>query len=208
MSDTSASQPATQPVFPRAACTLLVLREGTSGPEVLMGRRAAGHRFMPNSLVFPGGAVDAADADGPIATSFPAHVTRLVDRLAGPELAHSLGVALARELEEETGLHLGHPPALDGLDCLCRAITPATRPRRFDAWFFVAWSDSVIGSLAASDELEEVRFFPLSELVTVDLEFATRGSLDQLGEWLAMSEEQRRDRTTLPVMREKVWHQE
>jgi len=57
------------PVVPRDAASLLVLRATPAGPDVLMGLRGAGHRFMPNRLVFPGGAVDRADLDAPSATT-------------------------------------------------------------------------------------------------------------------------------------------
>ena len=55
------------PVPIRDAASLIVLRRDTSAPAVLMGLRGAGHRFMPNRLVFPGGAVDPGDADAPAA---------------------------------------------------------------------------------------------------------------------------------------------
>jgi len=199
---------AATPVMPRPAATLLIVREAPTGPEVLMGRRSAGHRFMPNSLVFPGGAVDEADYHAPVASPFPPHVTRLVSRHVDAGFAHAVGAALARELEEETALTLGRPPALDGVDFLCRAITPSIRPRRFDAWFFVVSSERVSGRIVASEELSEVRYFSLAELVTVELEFATRTSLEWLNAWLAMDEAGRIGRTTIPVMREKVWYEE
>jgi len=49
-------------VVPRAAASTLVLRDGAQGFEVLMVKRSANASFMPGSYVFPGGAVDAADA--------------------------------------------------------------------------------------------------------------------------------------------------
>lgn len=47
-------------MHPRHAASLILWRhsgqQAESGTvEVLMGMRAAGHRFMPNRLVFPGG---------------------------------------------------------------------------------------------------------------------------------------------------------
>jgi 8-oxo-dGTP pyrophosphatase MutT (NUDIX family) len=208
MPDNAEVPAATTPVRPRPAATLLIVREGATGHEVLMGRRSAGHRFMPNSLVFPGGAVDAADYHAPLAAPLPPHVLRQVTRHADAAFAHALGAALARELQEETALTLGQPPALDGVDYLCRAITPSIRPRRFDAWFFVVSAARVGGTIIPSDELDEVAYRPLADLLTVDLEFATRASLDWLQVWLAMTEAERVARTTIPVMREKVWRQE
>jgi 8-oxo-dGTP pyrophosphatase MutT (NUDIX family) len=198
----------TTPVIPRPAVTLLIVREGAAGHEVLMGRRSAGHRFMPNSLVFPGGAVDEADYHASLAAPLPPHVVRQVARQADAAFAHALGAALARELEEETALTLGQPPALDGVDYLCRAITPSIRPKRFDAWFFVVPAARVGGTITPSDELAEIFYRPLADLLTVDLEFATRASLDWLRIWLAMTEAERLGRATFPVMREKVWRQE
>ena len=208
MSDTSSTPPVANPVTPRPAVTLLILRQGAVGPEVLMGRRSAGHRFMPNSLVFPGGAIDAVDYHAPVASPFPAHAAELLTRHAPADHVHAMGVALARELEEETGLTLGYPPALDGVDYLCRAITPSIRPKRFDARFFVVSADRIGGSIASSDELEEIRYFSLEELLSVQLEFATRASLNWLNLWLAMSEDERRNRPTVPTMRERAWYDE
>jgi 8-oxo-dGTP pyrophosphatase MutT (NUDIX family) len=198
----------TAPAAARAAATILVLREGAGEPEVLMGRRHAGHKFMPNSLVFPGGAVDSDDHAGVIASPFPPHVVAILERQDDGTLPHALGVALCRELEEETGLTLGRPPRLDGVDYLCRAITPSIRPRRFDARFFVVSADCLQGNLAGSGELEDLRYLTVRDVLSTELEMATRGGLEQLGRWLAMSPRERCDRVTTPVMRERVWAEE
>ena len=50
------------PVVPRLAATTLIVRDGATGLEVLMVRRSLQASFMPGAYVFPGGAVDAADA--------------------------------------------------------------------------------------------------------------------------------------------------
>src|SRR5579864_9784414 len=52
------------PANPRPAATVVVLRDGPSGPEVFMVRRHADTAFMGGAHVFPGGRVDAADRDG------------------------------------------------------------------------------------------------------------------------------------------------
>ena len=46
-----------------AASVLVIDRTAPSGPSVLMGMRGAGAAFMPSKYVFPGGAVDPADAE-------------------------------------------------------------------------------------------------------------------------------------------------
>ena len=50
----------------RDAATVIVLRDRDTAPRVLMGQRGAKAAFMPNKFVFPGGAVDAADAEVPL----------------------------------------------------------------------------------------------------------------------------------------------
>ena len=54
--------PARTAVAVRPAATVLLLRDGPSGLEVLMTRRSATASFAPGAYVFPGGGIDAADA--------------------------------------------------------------------------------------------------------------------------------------------------
>jgi 8-oxo-dGTP pyrophosphatase MutT (NUDIX family) len=194
-----------QPVTPRPAASLLLLRGSAAAPQVLMGLRGAGHVFMPNRLVFPGGAVDPGDAEAPRAADLPPPARSLLADAAGTALAAALGIAAARELEEETGLSLGHPPALDGLDLLCRAITPDRAPIRFDAWFFVADAACATGALAGSGELEDLRWYGLADALALDLAFPTRGVLDRLADWLALPPAARAARRTVPTMINRVW---
>jgi len=56
----------------RHAASLLVWRKAGGSTEILMGMRGARHRFMPNRLVFPGGAVDRADLSAPFASGLSA----------------------------------------------------------------------------------------------------------------------------------------
>ena len=201
-------KPASSPALPRHAASLIVLRHGAAGPEVLMGMRGAHHRFMPNRLVFPGGAVDPGDAAAPAASELHPAVLRRLAASAAPVLARALAIAAARELEEETGLTLGHPPGLAGLDYLCRAITPASYPLRFDARFLVVAASEVTGTLAGSGELEGLRWHGVAEALALDLALVTRRVLERLGEWLAMTEAERADRTATPVLVERAWRME
>jgi 8-oxo-dGTP pyrophosphatase MutT (NUDIX family) len=50
------------PAALRPAATVLLLRDSPQGLEVLMTRRSMTASFAPGAYVFPGGGIDAADA--------------------------------------------------------------------------------------------------------------------------------------------------
>lgn len=197
-----------RPVFARHAASLLVFRDGPGGTEVLMGLRGAGHRFMPNRLVFPGGAVDPGDATLPAASEPRPEVLAMLARGARPRLARALVAAAARELHEETGLTLGDPLRLDGVDYLCRAVTPPSLPIRFNARFLVVEASAVSGRLEGSGELEGLRYLPVAEAMALDLMVVTREVLQRLQLWLALSPADRAARSRLDVFKKRQWRLE
>ena len=86
----------------RPASTVVVLRDTADRPEVFLVRRNATIAFMAGAHVFPGGRVDAADADCDSAwCDLPGPGG---SRLDAPPLAFR--VAALRELFEEAGLLL------------------------------------------------------------------------------------------------------
>ncbi|MGR3290050.1 MAG: NUDIX hydrolase, partial [Paracoccaceae bacterium] len=141
----------------RDAATIILLRDRSDNPRVLMGQRGKTAAFMPNKFVFPGGAVDQSDALVPLhrPISEPC-ASRLAE--ASNASVNGLIAAAIRELWEEAGLILGekgywqqnvptdwqtyastgHIPSGHLLHFVFRAITPTKRPRRFDARFFLA----------------------------------------------------------------------
>ncbi|MFZ0098184.1 MAG: NUDIX hydrolase, partial [Gemmobacter sp.] len=62
----------------RPAASIILTRSRGGSPEVLMGQRGAGAVFMPSKYVFPGGAVDAGDAEVPLAAPLPDHSAALL----------------------------------------------------------------------------------------------------------------------------------
>ena len=159
--------PQREPAVPRPAATVLLLRDaggdsgnsGNSGIEVLMTRRSATASFAPGAYVFPGGGIDAADAQ--------AH--RIAARRPTQSDLHlTQAIAAIRESFEEVGVLLAHHadgrPANDGdiatlqrdqpFAAQCEAlglqlsadqvyvlahwITDRDLPRRFDVPFLVA----------------------------------------------------------------------
>jgi 8-oxo-dGTP pyrophosphatase MutT (NUDIX family) len=202
--------PRPRAVRPRHAASLVVYRQDGGGEvSMLMGMRGSKHRFMPNRLVFPGGAVDRADLDAPSAAPLAAHTEHLLRKNANARLAHGLGIAAARELHEETGLSLGHPPRLDVLFLLARAVTPPPGPIRFNARFFAVDACHVAGALGGDGELEGLRYYAMAEALALDLAMPTRRVLERLRDWLAMSETERAAQTHSPVMlHDRGWRME
>lgn len=201
--------PRPRAVRPRHAASLIVYQQEGDEIAVLMGMRGAKHRFMPNRLVFPGGAVDRADLDAPSASKLSAQTEHLLRKNANEKLAHGLGIAAARELHEETGLSLGTPPRLDALHLLARAVTPPTSPIRFNARFFVVGARHVSGTLGGDGELEGLRYYAMQEALALDLAMPTRRVLERLRLWLGMSEAERSAQTHTPVMhRDRGWRME
>jgi 8-oxo-dGTP pyrophosphatase MutT (NUDIX family) len=200
--------PRPKTVRARHAASLLVWREAGDTTEILMGMRGARHRFMPNRLVFPGGAVDRADLSAPLATGLSRHTEAALRRNANAKLAHGLGFAAARELLEETGLSLGSPPALDGLDYLARAVTPTDSPIRFNARFFCIHASRVTGTLGGDGELDNLRYYGMTEALALDLAGPTRRMLEQLRTWLTLGQREREQRTHVPVLKDRGWRLE
>jgi recombination protein RecT len=92
-----------RPIAPlRPAATVLLLRDGPEGVEVLMTRRSMTASFAPGAYVFPGGGIDAADAQAfdtsarrPTQTDL-----RLTQAIAAiRESFEELGVLLARRAD-------------------------------------------------------------------------------------------------------------
>ena len=181
----------------RDAATLIVLRHDQGPARILLGQRHAGHAFMPNRFVFPGGRLDPADCrHRPLRDLHPNVISKLMLRMRGrptASRARGLAVAAVRETFEETGLLLaasGTEPeiswgkiALDlsGLRYFARAITPPGRSRRFDSRFFIADARSIANLdrpwHGGSGELLTPRWFTFAEAQALDLPGITRDVL-------------------------------
>ncbi|WP_170341028.1 NUDIX hydrolase [Ruegeria arenilitoris] len=188
----------------RDAATIIVLRDRFRSPSILMGQRGAAAAFMPNKFVFPGGAVDAEDAQVPLATPVPEICQQRLSDQAPAGLHVPLAAAAIRELWEETGFILGvrdtwpgpvpqawtgfaergYIPSAEALQFVFRAVTPPGRPRRFDARFFLLDADAIAGDLddfsQASDELSHLQWIPLEQAREFDLPFITEVVLSEV----------------------------
>lgn len=176
----------TSPVRPRNAASLVILRQTHRGPEVLLGRRAAKHRFMPNVYVFPGGRVDPGDGDAAIKSDLHPKVRARLEGKWTPRLSRALAVAALRETWEETGLAFGDVENgslvadLKHLDYVARAITPPANPIRFHARFFTIDAVHGSGRLADSTELLDLSWVALEKALALPLVDVTEFVLQQV----------------------------
>ncbi|WP_281301144.1 MULTISPECIES: NUDIX domain-containing protein [unclassified Iodidimonas] len=90
-----------KPVRAAPAASLLLVRDGIDGLEVLMVERSRAMRFASGMMVFPGGRVDPGDASAALIRHIERPAGKGARRL-GPHDAYRL--AALRELFEETGL--------------------------------------------------------------------------------------------------------
>jgi 8-oxo-dGTP pyrophosphatase MutT (NUDIX family) len=90
---------------PRPASTVIALRDGVNGYEILMLRRNLNSDFVGGAYVFPGGGVDDADGDpGSLRLAFGLSDAAASRRLGLERGGLAYYVACLRELFEEAGL--------------------------------------------------------------------------------------------------------
>ena len=102
-----------QPVAPRHASTVVLLRDAEGGPDAYLLRRVKGMAFAGGMHVFPGGSVDPADADAEIAWAEPSAAEWGRWFGAAEPLARALVCAAVRETFEECGVLLAGPSATE-----------------------------------------------------------------------------------------------
>ncbi len=213
MSPSPEAAPDPSRVVPRDAAALVLCRRDLGEPQILLGRRAGGLKFMPNLYVFPGGRVDPADARAARATDLREEVLAKLTRGASRARAHALAMAAVRETFEEAGLLVGQRaqrrlrskseswskflangivPALHGLDYIARAITPPGNPRRFDTRFFLADASHAHApdELLGSGELLDLRWVALSNLRDLPIPEATRLVIAEVEKRIAAADPQ------------------
>lgn len=166
--------PQREPAPLRPAATVLLLRDGPGGLEVLMTRRSMTASFAPGAYVFPGGGIDAADAQAHSMaqrrpTQSDLHLTQAIAAIR--ESFEELGILFARHADgrwadnadiaqidrkapfapqcQAKGLTL----AAEQVFVLAHWITDRDLPRRFDVPFLVARMPE--GQTPVADESEQ-----------------------------------------------------
>jgi len=119
------------------AATVVLVRDGDDGLEVLLARRSSQLKFHGGAWVFPGGRIDPEDyADAP------------------DDLFTAAQRAAAREAMEEAGIAVRS----DALVHISNWTTPEISPKRFATWFFVGAFEGG-EAIADGTETESLHWF-------------------------------------------------
>ena len=124
----------------RQAASLIGVRDGSDGPEVLVIERTLDHRFLPGYVAFPGGAVDPADSS--LAERWFGDAEEASRAAAVRDLVEEVGLAVTREAtvgtDRDRSLARIHdaPPPIARLPEVARWIAPKQVPVRFDARYY------------------------------------------------------------------------
>lgn len=145
---------------PRDAAAIILLRHDTNpdNPEVFWVKRSEKLAFLPGFHAFPGGQIDAGDAEV-VVRNAPNPQTAAMISGAARELFEELGVLVARGgetltkgqraslLDDLESGRMSWPDMLhhyelhldaDDFTYVGRWVTPPFNARRFDTWFFLA----------------------------------------------------------------------
>jgi glyoxylase-like metal-dependent hydrolase (beta-lactamase superfamily II)/8-oxo-dGTP pyrophosphatase MutT (NUDIX family) len=164
-------------VVPKDAAAVILLRQGTEpqNPEIYWVKRSEKLAFLGGYHAFPGGQIDAVDAEVDVRNS-PDAVTSAMISGAARELFEELGVLVARGGDTLTkgqlvslldDLESGRMPwpallkhyelYLDANDFtyVGRWVTPPFNARRFDTWFFLVNCPSKQEPYLTAGELED-----------------------------------------------------
>lgn len=146
----------------RPAATIVLARPATDGVEVLILTRSPDAAFLPGFSVFPGGAIE--DADAALATRLFGHPSQAARACALRELYEEAGILLTA-----TGAVAGvparpfasiafDPPRASRLTEIARWVAPEFVEVRFDARFFASAAPRGVEPLADGIEIADARW--------------------------------------------------
>ena len=153
-----------QPVTPRSAATVLLLRETEQGLQTYMMCRASTMAFAANAYVFPGGRLDPQDLElGKALELDEANLATLSLRMSADfQETRGLLICAVRELEEEAGVVLD-PHSLVLLD---HWVTPEWEKLRYDVRFFIAHMPQDQTAEPHGTEAVEARWMTPADAIT------------------------------------------
>jgi 8-oxo-dGTP pyrophosphatase MutT (NUDIX family) len=192
-------------IAPRPSTTVLLVRDGEGGLEVLMVVRPNDKSQYAAAMVFPGGVLEAADADDAWL-----ELCDGADGLDPAERARRIGGF--RELYEETGILLLEAPArapqpaaeetpflevvrasggrldLSAMAPFAHWVTPEGAPKRYDTFFRLCWRATDMTAVSdgretvAAEWLTPARALALGASGERNLLFPTKCQLELLAQ--------------------------
>ena len=192
------------------AATIVVMREGTGAPELLMVERAAAMSFAGGALVFPGGRIDPGDHA--LAGLHAGDPDELAARIAGiRETIEEAGLAVGLDLpagvipDLRRRLYAGEPMGalldevggtlrLDALVPFARWLPAGVPHKVFDTRFYLAPAPE--GAEPVVDGNENVRLFWASAAAVLAMAdrgeahiiFPTRRNLERLARFVSFDD--------------------
>ena len=141
---------------PRPASTVVLLRDGVAGVEVALLQRAANLGFARGMYVFPGGALDVADAE--LGDPWLVAAVRETFEECGVLLTDPAppAAAFADRERDFAGLlaEFGLKPNLAALHPFAHWVTPEVESRRFDTRFYLV--PAPVEQTSAHDDSETI----------------------------------------------------
>lgn len=169
----SIAHPPSAPVATRPAATIMLMRDGHAGPEVLLLCRSRTAGFVPGAYVFPGGRVDRTDAEPHVVEHLDGldeeTAARRLELLGGDPPALAYYLASLREAFEETGILVAK---------LADGTAPAT-----------ASEDEAVDALRDDLMEDRVTFDQVLDQLKCRLD---GGSVEYLAHWITPEPEPRR----------------
>ncbi|MCU0298296.1 MAG: NUDIX domain-containing protein [Candidatus Nanopelagicales bacterium] len=190
------------PPATRPASTLVLLRDGSDGLEVALLQKAANLGFAKGMYVFPGGALDDADAQwgdpwavAAIRETFEECGVLLSRPAPTGDLQHLRDADFGRTLRERN-----LEPDLAALRPFAHWVTPEVESRRFDTRFFAAALPAGQDLAGLSAEHQAVGWFRPEATGELPMLPPTAAALAELAPFDTVAAALAVDRAPVPIM--------
>lgn len=187
---------------PRPASTVVLLRDGVAGVEVALLQRAANLGFARGMYVFPGGALDVADAE--LGDPWLVAAVRETFEECGVLLTDPAppAAAFADRERDFAGLlaEFGLKPNLAALHPFAHWVTPEVESRRFDTRFFAAALPAGQDLADFTTEHQNVGWFDPAAIDGLPMLPPTTAALADIARFDTVAEALAEHRSPIPIM--------
>ncbi len=191
---------------PRPASTVVLLRDGVAGVEVALLQRAANLGFARGMYVFPGGALDVADAE--LGDPWLVAAVRETFEECGVLLTDPAppAAAFADRERDFAGLlaEFGLKPNLAALHPFAHWVTPEVESRRFDTRFFAAALPAGQDLADFTTEHQNVGWFDPAAIDGLPMLPPTTAALTDIARFDTVAEALAEHRSPVPIMPKPV----